>query len=309
MSLYLVTGGAGFIGSNLCGEMLKRGYSVRVFDNLFSGCEENLNEFRGDIDFIKGDIRDIDVLSKAAKGAEFILHQAAIASVQASIKDPKLNCQVNLEGTLNVLCAARDAGVKRVVLASSAAVYGSSEVLPKKETMSTKPLSPYAVSKIAGEVYADIFSKLYGLETVCLRYFNVFGPKQNPKSEYSGVISIFAEAIANGSIPVIYGDGEQTRDFVYVENVVEANLLAAKSVKVGHGETINIAAEERVSLNKLVQIIGNLAGRDIKPEHRPARSGDIRHSQADISFAKELLGYEVKVGLEEGLKRMWEVGK
>jgi len=307
MSLYLVTGGAGFIGANLSEELLKQGCRVRVFDNLSSGCKENLKDFLSDIEFINGDIRDKDTLCNAVKGVDFILHQAAIASVQASINDPQQNNEVNLQGTLNVLCAARDAGVKRVVLASSAAVYGSSEVLPKKEIMPAEPLSPYALSKLAGEIYAGIFSKLYGLETVCLRYFNVFGPKQNPKSEYSGVISIFAEAIANGQIPVVYGDGEQTRDFVYVENVVSANILASESVRVGHGETINIAGEERVSLNKLVQILGELAGRDIKPEYRPKRNGDIRHSQADINLAKEFLGYEVKVGFTEGLKRLWEI--
>lgn len=304
MSLYFVTGGAGFIGSNLCGEILKRGHRVRTFDNLSSGCEENLDEFRKDIEFIKGDIRDVDALSRALKGAEVVLHQAAIASVQASINHPQENSQVNLEGTLNVFCAARDEGVRRVVLASSAAVYGSSEVLPKKETMPAEPISPYAVSKLAAEIYAGIFSRLYGLETVCLRYFNVFGPRQNPKSEYSGVISIFTDCIKEGRNPVIYGDGEQTRDFIYIDNVVQGNLLAAESAKVGHGEVINIAGGEKISLNKLVQILGKLAGNDIKPEYRPARSGDIRHSQADISLAKELLEYEVRIGFEEGLNRL-----
>jgi len=306
MSFYLVTGGAGFIGSNLSEELIKRGHRVRIFDNLSSGSEANLKNILSDIELINGDVRDKEALGKAVKGVDFVLHQAAIASVQASISDPRQSNEVILGGTLNVLCAARDSGVKRVVLASSAAVYGNSEILPKKEDMVMQPLSPYAASKLAGEIYAGIFSRIYGLETVCLRYFNVFGPKQNPKSEYSGVISIFMDCIKEGRTLVIYGDGGQTRDFIYVENVVQANLLAAESVKVGNGQTINIAGGERISLNKLVQVLGELAGRKVETEYRTARRGDIRHSQADISYAEELLGYEVKVGFEEGLERLFK---
>ncbi|MGE5328469.1 MAG: SDR family oxidoreductase [Deltaproteobacteria bacterium] len=307
MSLYLITGGAGFIGSNLSEELIRCGHRVRVFDNFSSGSEENLKDILSDIELINGDVRDKEAVEKAVKGVDFVLHQAAIASVQASIRDPIQSNEVILGGTLNVLCAARDSGVKRVVLASSAAVYGSSEILPKKENMCMQALSPYAASKLAGETYAGIFNKLYGLETVCLRYFNVFGPRQDPKSEYSGVISIFMYCIREGRAPIIYGDGEQTRDFIYVKNVVSANLLAIESEKVGHGEAINIAGGDRISLNNLVQILGKLVERDIKPEYKAGRSGDIKHSQADISLAKKLLGYEIKMGFEEGLEILFKL--
>ena len=302
MAFYLITGGAGFIGSNLCEELLKRGNKVRIIDDFSTGKEENIQDFLSDIDVVRGDIRDIETVRTALKGVDYVSHQAAISSVPLSIKDPVLNNQVNIDGALNVLVAARDEGVKRVVLASSAAVYGNSEVLPKVETMVPEPISPYAVSKHVGEQYAKLFYELYGLETVCLRYFNVFGPKQDPSSQYSGVISKFMDAVAKGEAPVIYGDGEQSRDFVYVDNVVEANILASVSERVGHGEVLNIASGKRITLNELVKVVG-----DVEAVYAEERVGDVRHSLADIGLAREMLGYEVSGEFEDGLRMIRKI--
>jgi UDP-glucose 4-epimerase len=289
-----ITGGAGFIGSNLA-EALAQNNQVAIIDDLSTGRPENLVGIKATL--IRGSILDLDLLKSAFQGVTCVFHQAAIASVQRSIQDPVGTSRVGIEGTLNVLIAARDAGVKKVVYASSAAVYGDSSQLPKREDMCPEPKSPYAVSKIAGEHFCQTFHDLYGLETAVLRYFNVFGPRQDPSSEYSGVISKFISAAANGVQPTIYGDGEQTRDFVYVKDVVRANILASQS---GSG-VFNIARGKRTSLNQLLAIIGKIIGRDPKPKHENSRSGDIRESLADISRAMEI-GYKPEFSLENGLE-------
>ncbi len=289
-----ITGGAGFIGSNLA-EALAQNNQVVVIDDLSTGRPENLAGIK--ITLIKGSILDLDLLKLAFQGVTCVFHQAAIASVQKSIQDPVGTSRVGIEGTLNVLVAAMDAGVKKVVYASSAAVYGDSPQLPKKEEMRPQPKSPYAVSKIAGEHFCQTFHDLYGLETAALRYFNVFGPRQDASSEYSGVISKFISALANGVQPMIYGDGEQTRDFVYVKDVVRANILASRS---GSG-VYNIASGKRTSLNQLLAIIGKIIGRDPRPKYGNSRPGDIRDSLADISHAMEI-GYRPEYSLEKGLE-------
>lgn len=301
---YLVTGGAGFIGTNLCEELLKRGHKVRIIDNLSTGREENIEGIINDIELVKGDIRELNTIKKAAHGVDYILHQAALPSVPRSVADPIESNNVNIDGTLNVLAAARDEGVKRVVLASSSSVYGNNEILPKIETMVTKPLSPYAITKYAGELYAKVFYDIYGLETVSLRYFNIFGLKQDPNSQYSAVIPRFITAMLKDESPVIYGDGEQSRDFTYIDNAVEANILAAASPEAGHGEVMNIACGKKLTLNQLIDIINAILGRKIKPIYAEERKGDIKHSLADICLAESLLGYKVKVDAEEGLQKM-----
>jgi UDP-glucose 4-epimerase len=289
-----ITGGAGFIGSNLA-QLLAQNNQVVIIDDLSTGKQENLAGINATL--IEGSILDLDLLQSAFQGVKCVFHQAAIASVQKSVQDPIGTSRVGIEGTLNVLVAARDAGVKKVVYASSAAVYGDSPQLPKKEDMCPQPQSPYAVSKVAGEHFCRTFQELYGLETVALRYFNVFGPGQDPTSEYSGVISKFISAMANGLQPTIYGDGEQTRDFVYVKDVVRANIQASQS---GRG-VYNIASGKRTSLNQLLAIIGEIFGRDPRPKYERARSGDIRDSLADISHALEI-GYMPEYSLESGLE-------
>ena len=289
-----ITGGAGFIGSNLA-QLLAQNNQVVIIDDLSTGKPENLAGINATL--IEGSILDLDLLQSAFQGVKCVFHQAAIASVQKSVQDPIGTSRVGIDGTLNVLVAARDAGVKKVVYASSAAVYGDSPQLPKKEDMCPQPQSPYAVSKIAGEHFCRNFQELYGLETVALRYFNVFGPGQDPTSEYSGVISKFISAMANGLQPTIYGDGEQTRDFVYVKDVVRANILASQS---GRG-VYNIASGRRTSLNKMLAIIGEIFGRDPWPKYERARSGDIRDSLADISHALEI-GFLPEYSLESGLE-------
>jgi UDP-glucose 4-epimerase len=289
-----ITGGAGFIGSNLA-EVLAQNNQVVIIDDLSTGKPENLAGIKTTL--IEGGILDLDLLRSAFQGVKCVFHQAAIASVQKSVQDPIGTSRVGIDGTLNVLVAARDAGVKKVVYASSAAVYGDSPQLPKREDMCPQPQSPYAVSKVAGEHFCRTFQELYGLETVALRYFNVFGPGQDPTSEYSAVISKFISAMANGLQPTIYGDGEQTRDFVYVKDVVRANILASQS---GRG-VYNIASGRRTSLNQLLAIIGEIFGRDPRPKYERARSGDIRDSLADISHALEI-GYDPKYSLESGLE-------
>jgi len=292
----VITGGAGFIGSNLARALAKEN-EVTIIDDLSAGKRENLSDI--DAKLIEGSILNRDLLKAQFQDVETVFHLAAIASVQRSVQDPVLVNEVNLTGTLNVLQEARLTGVARVVFASTAAVYGTSPQLPKREDMIPEPRSPYAVSKLAGEHYAQVFSELFGLKTVSLRFFNVFGPRQDPGSEYSGVISRFISALLEGQQPVIYGDGEQTRDFVYVEDVVRAVILAAKSDSTG---TFNIARGESTSLNQLLHILGKITGRDVSPLYREVRAGDIRHSRADIALAGEL-GYCPRYSIEEGLQR------
>lgn len=303
MSFYLITGGAGFIGSNLSHTLLKAGHKVRIIDNFLTGRRENLEDIINDVQLIEGDIKNLNSMQKAADKVDYILHQAALSSVPRSVADPISSNQNNIDGTLNVLTAARDNNVKRVVLASSSSVYGDSIISPKIETTPRNPLSPYAITKYVSELYAKVFYSLYDLETVCLRYFNVFGPRQDPDSYYSAVIPKFIKSMLKGEAPTIYGDGEQSRDFTYIDNAVEANILASISLKAGHGEVVNIACGERRSLNQLVDSINSILLKDIKPIYGDARKGDVKHSLADIELAKELLGYEVKVTFEEGLKK------
>ena len=291
---FVITGGAGFIGSHLA-ESLARENDVVVIDDLSTGKTENLTGI--DVSFLKGSITDIKLLNKSFQDADCIFHLAAIASVKKSIDQPLLTNKVGIEGTLKVLLAARDAGVQRVVMASSAAIYGSSQELPKKEDMMPEPISPYAISKLTAEHYAKVFQEIYGLQTVSLRYFNVFGPRQDPSSQYSGVISRFISALIAGQRPIIYGDGEQTRDFVYVKDVVKANILASRS---GTG-IYNIASGKSTSLNSLAVIIAKIIGKDVDLRYEAARPGDIRHSLADIGRARGL-GYFPDYSIEEGLK-------
>ena len=299
----LVTGGAGFIGSNLADELLRQGAKLAIIDNLSTGYQENLAEIRGDFEFIQADLNDATALKKALEGVEVVFHQAALPSVPRSVDNPVETHQACVNATFNLLVAAKDAGVRRLVYAASSSAYGDQEVLPKIETMSPEPLSPYAAAKLTGEYYCSVFSRVYGLETVSLRYFNVFGPRQDPSSAYSGVISRFIDALMKGDTPVIYGDGEQTRDFTYIANVVQANLNAAQTTQ-GIGEVINAANGERVSLNQLLSVLKKTTGNTrAEAEYRDGRAGDVKHSQADNTRAVKWLGYEKLVGLEEGLKR------
>ena len=305
MKKCLVTGGAGFIGSNLVERLIRDGVQVRVLDNLSTGLLENLEPFRRDIDFVQGDVRDLNALQEVMSEVEVVFHQAAEVSVPRSVEDPVETAIVNDLGTLQILETARRAGVKRVVLASSCAVYGDLPPLPKKEDMETRPLSPYAASKLHGETYGYLYNDLYGLETVCLRYFNVYGPKQDPSSPYSGVISIFMDKAGRGDLPTIYGDGEQYRDFVYVADVVQANLLAAHKEGVS-GLVINVGTGTSVSVNSLWGDISLLAGMEGDFDRAEARPGDIRESVADISLARQMLGYEPQYSFQEGIKLTWE---
>jgi len=305
-SKFLVTGGAGFIGSNLAEELIRQGARVSIIDNLVTGSRQNLEEIAGDFDFIEGDINDDDSLHKALEGVEIVFHEAALPSVPRSVEDPAETHRACVDGTFNLLLKSKEAGVRRLVYAASSSAYGDQPTLPKVETMRADPLSPYAVAKLTGELYCRAFSNVYGMETMALRYFNVFGPRQNPSSMYSGVISRFIDALLTGDTPVIYGDGEQSRDFTYIANVVDANLKAA-GAPTCDGQTINIANGERISLNELLETLKRITGSvDVNAEHKEARSGDVKHSQADNRLAREQLGYEVKVGLEEGLRRTIE---
>jgi nucleoside-diphosphate-sugar epimerase len=302
---YLVTGGAGFIGSNTVDELVRRGHGVVVLDDLSSGKEENLTEVRNKITFIKGSITDLETVQKAMQQAEYVIHLAARTSVPRSVKDPLETNRINVEGTLNVLVAARDNKVKRVVFAASSSAYGETPTLPKVETVQPQPISPYGVSKYVGELYAYAFGKCYGLENVCLRYFNIFGPRQDPDSPYSGVLSRFATAFLEGDQPTVFGDGEQTRDFTFVENAVQANLLACEASGAS-GKVFNVGTGGRVSLNQTLQLLRKISGKRLDAKYDPPRDGDIRDSQADITRTREGLGYEPTVFFEEGLQKTFE---
>ncbi len=302
MGSVLVTGGAGFIGSHLAQTLAARGSRVTVFDNLASGRLENLEDFQRDITFVEGDIRDKDLLQKAMQNCDVVFHQAAVVSVTKTVEDPVGSSSVNDSGTLTVLEAARQNNVKRVVLASSSAVYGDDPQLPKLEAMSPNPLSPYAVQKLTNELYAALYFRLYGLDTVCLRYFNVFGPRQDPSSPYSGVISIFMQRAAEGKAPVIFGNGEQTRDFVFVRDVVQANILAATGEGAA-GEVFNVGTGKAVSVKSLWSHISRMGGNDIEPTYAPARAGDIMHSLAGTAKGHDRLMFQASISLDDGLSQ------
>jgi UDP-glucose 4-epimerase len=299
---YLVTGGAGFIGSNTVDELVRRGESVVVLDDLSAGKEDNLAEVRNKISFIKGSINDLEAVRRAMHEADYVLHLAARTSVPRSIKDPLETNRINIEGTLNVLVAARDAKVKRMVLAASSSAYGETPTLPKVETMQPQPISPYGISKYVGELYAQVFGKVYGLQNVSLRYFNVFGPRQDPASPYSGVLAKFCTAFLEKTDPVVFGDGEQTRDFTYIDNVVQANLLACEA-PAASGKVINIGTGARISLNQTLQLLREINASELQAKYDPPRDGDIRDSQADITLAREALKYDPKIDFPEGLRR------
>jgi len=302
---YLVTGGAGFIGSNTVDELVRRGHSVVVLDDLSSGREDNLAEIRNKITFIKGSITDIEVVRKVMHEAEYVLHLGARTSVPRSVKDPLDTNKINIEGTLNVLVAAKELKVKRVVFAASSSAYGETPTLPKTEAMQPQPISPYGVTKYVGELYCQTFGRCYGLENVALRYFNIFGPRQDPGSPYSGVLSKFCTAFLEDVPPLVFGDGEQTRDFTYVDNAVQANLLACEAPNAS-GKVFNVGVGGRVSLNEVLRELARITGKTLAATYEPPRDGDIRDSQADISEARETLGYDPQVSFEEGLARTFE---
>jgi nucleoside-diphosphate-sugar epimerase len=304
MAVYVVSGGGGFIGSHIAEELLRRNETVKIIDNFSTGKRENVEPFQ------KAEVIEIDIsqspnLTQILKGADYVIHQAAIPSVPKSIIDPLKSHQANVNGTLQLLIAARDAGVKRLVYASSSSLYGDSPTLPKHEGMMPNPLSPYGAQKLFAEMYCQVFTKAYGLETVSLRYFNVFGPRQDATSQYSGVLALFIPAVLEGRRPTIYGDGEQSRDFTYVKNVVEANLLACKTPGVA-GQVFNVACGDRITVNSMLQQINQITGKDIAPIYGDPRAGDIKHSQADITRARNLLSYEPKISFMEGLRHTIE---
>jgi len=301
MANYLVTGGAGFIGSHLVEELVRRGERVRVVDSLITGKRQNIAHVSA-VEFIEGDLADPDLAQRAVKDMDYVLHQAAIPSVPRSVQDPITSNRANIDASLNVLVAARDARVKRVVYAGSSSAYGNTPTLPKTETMPTAPLSPYALQKLVAEQYCQMFTSLYGLETVTTRYFNVFGPRQDPSSPYSGVISLFISALCDGRQPTIYGDGEHTRDFTYVANVVDGVLRACTATGAS-GEVVNVATGGRISLDTLFKTIQQLLRTNVEPIYADARAGDVKDSQADISKARRILGYEPSVSFEDGLQK------
>lgn len=307
MALYLITGVAGFIGSSIARALLARGETVRGIDNYATGKKENIDEIAGSIDFHEGDITDLDAMHRACRGVDFVLHQAAIPSVPKSVVDPLGSNCANVDGTVNVLVAARVAKVKRVVYAASSSAYGDTPTLPKHEAMKPDPISPYAVAKLASEHYMVSFYRCYGLETVCLRYFNIFGPRQDPSSPYSGVLAKFITQMLRGEQPIIFGDGEQSRDFTYIDNAVEANLLACKADAArAAGEVFNVATGRRVTLNETYRALQPLTSYTGEPKYGPSRGGDVKHSLADISKAQAGLGYKPKIDFEEGLRRTVE---
>jgi len=298
----LVTGGAGFIGSHIASALASAGARVRVIDDLSTGYRENLDEIKGELDFVQGSLADERTLGNAMEDVELVFHEAAIPSVPRSVENPRQTHIASVESTFSLLLAARAKKVRRLVYAASSSAYGDQPTLPKVETMLPEPLSPYAVAKLVGEHYCQVFTRVYGLETVSLRYFNVFGPRQDPSSPYSGVVSRFISDLLGGKRPVIYGDGEQSRDFTYIENVVDANLKAAESTK-GIGKVINIANGERITLNQLLHELKNLTNKpDVLADFQEPRAGDVKHSLADITRARELLGFEPRVGLRPGLE-------
>jgi UDP-glucose 4-epimerase len=301
VALYLVTGGAGFIGSHVVEELVRRGDSVRILDNLSSGRKENLAAVRDKIEFREADIRDLESIRPTFFGVDYVIHLAALASVARSMEDPVETTLVNLNGTLHVLLAARDARVKRVVMAATAAAYGDDPALPRVETQFPQPLSPYALTKLADEYYGQIFDRFFGLEVVSLRYFNIFGPRQDPKSPYTGVLSIFIDCYLAGRTPRIFGDGEQSRDFTYVANVVDATLRASLA-PAAPGKVINVGTGKSSTLNQTIGVLNRIVDTQVKPEYAPARIGDVRHSTADISLARATLGYEPRVSFEDGLR-------
>ena len=302
---FVVTGGAGFIGSNIVDRLVTGGNEVVVIDNLLTSSMDNLKDIMSRIKFVNGDIQDLDLLVREFEGVDYVLHQAALASVPRSIENPIASNQNNIDGTLNVLVAARDAGVKRVVYAASSSAYGNTPTLPKHEGMAPDPLSPYAIMKLVGEQYCKVFYNIYGLETVSLRYFNVFGPRQDPNSQYAAVIPKFITAMLNDERPVIYGDGEQSRDFTYVQNNVDANLLACTASNAA-GKMFNVACGERITLNQLVELLNDILGKDIEPVYEEERAGDVKHSLADISLARDIMRYEPEYGFKEGLLKTVE---
>ncbi len=306
----LVTGGAGFIGSHLVEGLLARGWSVRVLDNFSTGHRENIKHLINQIDLLEGDVTNLTTVRFAVRNVDVIFHQAALPSVARSVANPLESNEVNITGTLNILLAARDAGVKRVVYAASSSAYGNTPTLPKVESMPPTPLSPYAIAKLTGEMYARAFTQLYGLSTISLRYFNIFGPRQDPATQYAGVIAKFCTCAIEGKPYPVFGDGEQSRDFTYVENVVNANLLAAEA-KLAGATLVNIACGERTSLNQLIALLNELTNQKLPAQYSPERAGDVRHSLADVTRAGKLLGYEPMVDIREGLKRTleWYRGK
>lgn len=302
---YLVTGGAGFIGSNIVDELLRRGHEVTVLDDFSSGKEANLAGAKNKIRLVRASITDLVATREACRGADCVLHLAARTSVPRSVEDPIETNRVNIDGTLNVLVAARDAKSRRVVFAASSSAYGETPTLPKDESMSPEPISPYGVTKYVGELYAQVFGRVYGLENVSLRFFNVFGPRQEPSSQYSGVLSRFMLAVLQNSQPVVFGDGEQSRDFTYVDNVVDASLRACEAGDAS-GKVFNVGTGSRITLNQVLQLLEKICGKPVRAKYDPQRSGDIRDSQADISLSRKILGYEPRVNFEEGLRRTWE---
>lgn len=309
MGLYLVTGGAGFIGSSIAEALLSKGERVRILDDFSTGRRSNVEALKGNFELIEGSIVDAPTVAKAMKGVEVVFHEAAIPSVVRSVEDPAASMLANVQGTTIVLDQARREKVRRLVFAASSSAYGDTPTLPKVETMQASPLSPYAISKLAGEELLRVFSSLYGIETLSLRYFNVFGPRQDPNSQYAAVIPNFIKAAMKGTRPVVYGDGEQTRDFCFIDNTVSANLLAANSPSKLTGQVVNIACGERISLNQLLHHIGEEAGKKLEPEYVPGRAGDVRDSLASIEAARQLIGYEPKVKVGEGLKKTFAAFK
>jgi UDP-glucose 4-epimerase len=303
MGIHLVTGGAGFIGSSIAAALLAQGEVVRILDDFSSGRRQNLESLRGRVDVIEGSIVDAPTVDRCMEGVEVVFHEAAIPSVPRSIASPRPSVLVNVVGTTTVLDSARNAGVRRVIYAASSSAYGDTAVLPKVETMTPHPLSPYAVSKLTGEQLMRVFASLYPIETLSLRYFNVFGPRQDPASQYAAVIPKFVTAALDHQKPPVFGDGEQTRDFCFIDNVVSANLLAASSANKLAGQTVNIACGERISLNTLLGLISEEVGQSVVADYKPSRPGDVRDSLADITAARQLLGYEPHVKVREGLKR------
>ena len=298
-----MTGGAGFIGSHIASALTRNGLRVRIIDDLSTGHRENLDEITGDVEFTQGSVADEQLLKKVLDGVEIVFHEAAIPSVPRSVEHPRQSHVASVDGTFSLLLAARDRNVRRVIYAASSSAYGDQPTLPKKEDMLPDPLSPYAVAKLVGEYYCQVFARVYGLETISLRYFNVFGPRQDPGSQYSGVVSRFISVLLNNQQPVIYGDGEQSRDFTFIDNVIDANLKAANASR-GFGSVMNVATGERITLNQLLDEVKAIVGKpEVKAEYQQPRVGDVRHSLADISRARELLGYQPTVGLREGLRR------